>query len=618
MASAARKKASNFFVWIVLGLLVVAMAGFGVTSFTGGSSQIGRVGSAEITAEEYFRAIEREIRARSQQTGAPVRFSQLQADGVDVAIRNTLIARAALLSEANEMGVSVGDETIAEQIRNDPNFAAAGGFNREAYEFALGRIGLTPGTYEETVRNDTTRALLQVAVISGVEVPDLLADALTARETERRDATIALVTDDALAESLPEASAEDLSAFYDANGDQFMLPQMRQITYAWLTPDMILDEVPVDEEELLQLYAARADEFIRPDRRLTERLVFPDTEAAEAARASLDAEETDFDALVEARGLRLEDIDLGVVARGDLSDAAADAIFAEDAGDIVGPVESAFGPALFRINGILDATEVTFEDARDDLRAELAADAARRLIAEERQVIEDALAGGAEVEDLAEETLMQLGEITFSNGMEDGIAAYDGFRDAARAAQAGDFPEALELSDGGIFALRLDEIIEPSLPPLAEIEDDVRDAWTEDLLRDALESRALELVTEIAVSGAQLEDLNLELRTETDLSRQDFVPDLPFGVVAQLYDLQTVGELAVLPGNGVALIVRLDTIHAGNLNNPEVAFMREFVQARANESLAQDIFESFGQAMEAEVGLTLNQQMINAVHQNFN
>ena len=617
MASGIGKKASNVFVWIILGLLMIALAGFGVTSFTGGTSQVGRVGSAEITAEDYFRAIENELRARSAQTGTPVRFGELQAERVDLAIRNALIARAALLSEATEMGISVGDETIAEQIRNDPNFQAAGGFNREAYVFALERIGLSPAAYEESLRDDTTRALLQIAVIGGIEAPDLLADALTAREMERRDFTVARVEADALGETLPEPTEAELLAYYEANADAFTLPEVRRISYAWVTPEMILDEVEIDEADLRQLYATRTDDYIRPERRLLERLVFPDAEAAEAARAALDAGEADFDALIEGRGLAPEDIDMGVVARPDLSAAAAEAIFAEDAGDIVGPVDSTFGPALFRVNAVLDATEVTFDEARDDLRSELAEDAARRAILEEFQVIEDALAGGAEIEDLAEETLMQLGTIDFDETSEAGIAAYDGFREAAALAADGDFPEAIELSDGGVFALRLDDIVPPRVPLLSEIEADVAAAWTAEGLRAALESRALEMIAEIAVSGARLEDLGLELLPQTGVGRQDFVPEMPFGTVPQIYDMQTAGELAVLPGADSALILRLDAIQPGNLNDPQVAFMREFIQERANESLTQDIFEGFGQAMEAEVGLTLNQQVINAVHQSF-
>ena len=617
MAKGIGKKASNVVVWIILGLLMLALAGFGVTSFTGGSSQIGRVGTAEITAEEYFRALENEIRARSAQTGTPARFADLQAEGVDLAIRNALIARAALLSEATEMGVSVGDETIALQIRSDTNFHAGSGFSREAYEFALERSGQTPAEYEETVRSDITRALLQVAVIGGIEAPDLLADALTARETERRDFTIAIVGPDALDGALPEPTEAELLAFFEANGEEFTRPEVRRISYAWLTPEMIQDSVDVPEEDIQQLYDTRLEDFIRPERRLVERLVFPDTEAAEAARAALDGGEADFDSLVEGRGLTLNDVDLGVVARDDLSADASEAIFAEDAADVVGPVDSAFGPALFRINGILDATEVTLEEARADLRDELAADAALRVILEEFQVIDDALAGGAEIEDLADETLMELGRIDFDETSEDGIAAYESFREAAVLAAEGDFPEALELADGGVFALRLDEVVPPRLPLLSDVEEEVVAAWTAAALRTALEARALEMVTEMAVSGATLEELGLPLLPQTGVGRQDFIPEMPFGTVPQVYDFETEGELAVLQGRDQALILRLDAIQSGNLNDPQVAFMRDFVRQRASESFAQDMFEGFGQAMESEVGLTLNQQVINAVHASF-
>jgi peptidyl-prolyl cis-trans isomerase D len=38
MAKTAMKKASNLFIWIILGLLFIALAGFGIGSFSGGAS----------------------------------------------------------------------------------------------------------------------------------------------------------------------------------------------------------------------------------------------------------------------------------------------------------------------------------------------------------------------------------------------------------------------------------------------------------------------------------------------------------------------------------------------------------------------------------------------------
>ena len=105
MARSAVKKASNLFVWIILGLLFVALAGFGIGSFSGGASRVGAVGDIEITAEDYARALDQEIRARIAQTGQPVTLANLRAQGVDQAVLQSLVARAALAHEAQAMGL---------------------------------------------------------------------------------------------------------------------------------------------------------------------------------------------------------------------------------------------------------------------------------------------------------------------------------------------------------------------------------------------------------------------------------------------------------------------------------------------------------------------------------
>ena len=59
-------------------------------------------------------------------------------------------------------------------------------------------------------------------------------------------------------------------------------------------------------------------------------------------------------------------MDLGDVRKIDLG-RAGDAVFAAAAGDIVGPLDSAVGPALFRVNAVLAAQETTFEEALPEL-----------------------------------------------------------------------------------------------------------------------------------------------------------------------------------------------------------------------------------------------------------
>ena len=101
-------------------------------------------------------------------------------------------------------------------------------------------------------------------------------------------------------------------------------------------PEAIAADQPVDEAALqAAVRRAGSTNSSIPERRLVERLVYPDQAAADAARAELDAGTT-FEALVAERGLTLDAIDLGDVTREDLG-AAGDAVFAAAEGGVVGP-----------------------------------------------------------------------------------------------------------------------------------------------------------------------------------------------------------------------------------------------------------------------------------------
>ncbi|MEM9814506.1 MAG: peptidyl-prolyl cis-trans isomerase, partial [Pseudomonadota bacterium] len=590
MASVA-KKASNIVVWILLGLLFVALAGFGVTSFSGGSSQVAEVGRANVTASAYFRLIQQTINQQIAATGQPVRLADLQADRVDEAIRSQLIAQAALDNEALEMGLSVSDETVFSELSAIPAFQGQTGFNADIYEATLRQQGFTPEEFEEQIRSETARALLQIGVFGGIAPPDALTEALVAREVETRDFTVARLSEGALPEPIAEPDAETLAAFHEENAARFETPETRSISYAWVSPDMLLDEVLVDEDRLRELYDARLDEFVRPERRLLERLVFPSQEDAQDAADALAAGETDFDTLVEGRGLTLDDVNLDDVARGDLSAAAAEAVFADDAGEIIGPVDSTFGPALFRVNAVLNATEVTFEEAREELNAELAQDGARRLIFEAREEIDDLLASGATLEETAEATIMRFASLDYgAEDASDVITGYDAFREAAETVAATDFPGLIELSDGGLVALRLDSVNPPELPPLAEIEDVVAEAWRAQALSEALQEEASALLTAIVTEGRALdaagEAEGITLETFTDQGRRAFIPGLPPTILPELFDLATPGDLAVLPAGDEALVLRLDGINPGNVNSAEVAALLALIESQTGQSIA--------------------------------
>ena len=613
MASGKKSKGSKAVVWVILILLIVGLAGFGATNFGGTVTSIGKVGDREIDVQRYARDLQAQMSAFSAQLGTNLTMAQAQAFGIDRAVLQQLVSTAAVENEAAELGLSAGDEEVRTQILSIPAFQGMDGkFDREAYRFALSSSGLNEQAFEENLRAEIARSLVQRAVGGGLVAPDVYTQTLVNFVGERRSFAWAVLGVDDLDSPVAEPTDADLRAYFSANEADFMLPETRAVTYAWLTPDMIVDSIQIDEASLRQLYDDRIDEFVKPERRLVERLVLG--EDAEGARARLDAGEATFEELVAERGLTLADIDMGDVAEDDLYD-GGDAVFAMEEPGIVGPIDTELGDALFRVNAILAAQETTYEEARAQLLDEFALDSARRAIGDQVENIDDLLAGGATLEELANETELQLGQIDWTAGLTDGISAYDAFRSTVQTAETGDFPEVTELEDGGIFALRIDEIIAPRLQEFAQATGQATSGWIAAETAAALAEQAGTLAGQLK-SGTDAADLGITLTQETGLTRESFIPDTPLEFQEAVFAMSK-GEIRVVQGDTAAYLVRLDAIAPPDAADEDLAARRSQLEQATQQSMGTDLLQAYSRAIEAQAGISLNQAAINAVHTQF-
>jgi len=614
------KSKQNIFVWILMALLVLGLAGFGIDGFLGQRVRaVGSVGGQEISVDTYARALQQEMRGIQQQTGQAMTFAQMQAVGLDQMVRARLISQAAMDNEADRIGLSLGDENVTRAITQISAFRGPGGeFDRESYRFALQNVNMTPREFEDELRRETARGIMQAAASGAIETPANMRQTLLEHYATRHSFAVFVLTEDMLDAPVPEPDAAQVEAYYEANIDRFTAPEIRQITYAWVTPPMLYDEIEIEEEALRTLYEQRLGDFVQPERRLVERLVYPDEATAAAAMARLEAGEVEFEDLVAERGLDLEDTDMGDVARRDMG-AAADPIFAlDEPGQVTGPHPSPVGPAIFRMNAVLSAQEVTFAEALPELREELAADRARRMIADQFDLYGDLIAGGATLEDLAAETPLQLGRINWADGDGEGIAAYSEFRAAARAAEEGDFPEMVGLSDGGLFALRLDGIMPPAPRPLDEVRAEATEGARAAMVADRLMADAGAMGSELGSQGidAFAEARGLAPQRFEAITRLDRLPELPGDMLEAIFEAEPGAPLMHPRGAEVLMGVVTERMAP----DPEDAQTRQLITAideQIGGALAQDVFAYFSRALEREGGISLNQTAIEAVHANF-
>jgi peptidyl-prolyl cis-trans isomerase D len=612
MSTPLRKKRANMVIWVLLGLMLLGLGGYGVTNFSSSASEIGHVGDRKITVNEYATTLRREVQAFSAQIGKPVSFALAQSLGIDRTVQAQIIAAATLENEAAKLGVSVGDAAVRERIMSAPALKGADGkFDRGAYSLFLKDQGLSEAEFEKSLRAEAARTLLQGAILGGVTAPTALVDRLTVWNAETRSFTFAQLIASDLAQPVPAPSEDQIKAWYDAHNDAYMKPETRKITYVWLAPDDLVDQVEVDEAALKAAYDQRKSEFVLPEKRLVERLVYPSADEAIAAKARFDAGTSTFEDLAKERGLALADVDLGEVTKEDLG-AAGDAVYALTDPGVVGPIESDLGPALYAMNGILEAQITTFEEAKPDLRSEVAMDRARRLIGDKSEKIQDILAGGASLADVAKETGMKIGTLDYNSESEGGLSGYEAFRKAAEAATPESFPALAGLDDGGVFALQLDGIDPPTLRPLDEVREKITADWTSAETHKALVNLAGEDLAQLE-NGASLQGLGLVTTHYDDFARTGFVADASAEIAKQVFAM-TAGTSQVVDADGNVYLLTLDAVTPADMADATVQAQRDQLKANLSQSIGRDIFEMFTRAAQAEVGISLNPQVIAAVN----
>ena len=604
---------SKIFLWILMGMLFVGLAGFGATNLTGTARTIGSVGDKDITIDRYVSGLRQEIRAAEAQLRQPIPFAQAMELGIPDQVLAQLVTARALDHEAGEMGLSIGDAELAQQLRSIPAFNGPdGAFSRDAYRFALQNIGMSESQFEADLRDESARSLLQGAVLAGNAMPRVYAETLVRYALETRDLSWIELDAADLTTGLPVPTDEQLQAHYEANIVRFTRPESRDITYAWLTPDMLLDTVEVEEDLMRKSYEERSAEFNLPERRLVERLIYPDQAAAEAALARIANGSGSFEGEVTARGLDLVDTDMGDVTAEDLGEAAS-AVFAAELGEVAGPAPTPLGPALFRVNAVLPAQITSFEDARDALRADLALDRARRVISTMAEDMEDRLAGGATLEDLTQETDMVLGQIDWTPDAADIIAGYPAFRDLATSVTEDDFPTITQMGDGGIFALRLNGITPPAPIPFDEARADVAADWDAAETQRLLTEQADALAAQVSAT-ADLASLNAgEVQTLAGVTRTDRIGRLSPAALEAAFGAPA-GQAVVQQIGPAVVVIRVDAVQAADLTSEDATALSDALRAQAGSDLAQDLYNALATDIQRRVGVEINTPARTAVH----
>jgi peptidyl-prolyl cis-trans isomerase D len=620
MLDAMRKRANSWFVRALLLVLIASFAVWGIGDTFFGRQDIAiavQVGDIEVPLQEVDRAFEIDRRAFGEQFGATLDRRQAASLGILNRSLQNVIARALVDQHRRDLGIGVSDAEVAAAIRNDQRFATDGNLDRARFDMYLRSLGLGEAQYVEQVRADIGRARVLDALTGSIAAPSVLVERLGAWRGETRSGTLLEVASDAM--TAPEPTDAELKAFLEENIDAFQAPEYRTVTLVTLTADDIVDEIEIDEARLREEYEARADFYTTPERRRVGQLLASDRETIEAARLALE-EGAVFAELADSmadRGLTYGP--LGPTAREDLPPEFADAIFALGPDEVSEPVQSAFGWHLFRLIEVEPETVRSFEDARDEIRRDLALDRAIDQLPDLASALDDGIAAGESLEEaaLAVGTTARRFQAIDAQGRDATGAPVEGGAPspeilAAIFAAPLEETSLLEETPGGTFYMFRVDASEPSRPRrLDEVRDDVAALWRQ-AARQRLATERVEAIMADARSGRTLETIAAGLGDEVTLRRfgpigraadgseADLTPEAVEALFAT--DKGNLAREPVATRNGSA-ILRTDAIMVPEGDQPE---LREQLTA----ALRNDVLIQYEAALRRRYPVEVNEAAI--------
>jgi peptidyl-prolyl cis-trans isomerase D len=332
---------------------------------------------------------------------------------------------------------------------------------------------------------------------------------------------------------------------------------------------------------------------------------------AENAMAAITDQTTTFEEVVENRGLTLQDVDLGDMTEEELSEAGP-VVFSLQEPGVIGPAQTDLGPALFRVNAILDGNVQSFDAVRAQLELDVALDRAVSQIADIAEQVDDLLAGGATLEDVAAETDLQLATVNWHVQSEGDISDYEEFQTAAAAVTADDFPALKSLSDNGIFALRLNGQLPAELQPLASVRDAAVESWTAQQVQQQLLAMAERIAPQVSLD-APLASFGLTENLQDDMNRSDSVVGTPPALVMTAFETE-LGRAAVLDADDGVIIVIPRAIHVADFEDPQMQSLQKILGNRIDSTLARDVFEAFSNAARGAVDVEINPTALRSVN----
>lgn len=379
MLHAIRERAQSWIAWVIVGLIILTFALFGIEQYAQGEKtvEVAEVNGEAITAQDFLTLYNRQKNRLQTQFGEMydqvVKDDQLRDQVLEALIESEVIRQW-----AHDHNMKISDQHLAMSIQSAPVFHKDGKFDEQTYEDLLNRNGLNVARFEQEQRNFLIENQNRQLTLASVFATDAQIQQLAQLQFQERKMNYLRVDKRPFLEKA-KISPEAIQSYYDAHPEEFMEPEKVKLDYIELSQAELAKNVRVTDKVLQDYYNSNKDQFTDPEQRQASHILIQINDKMTAEQAKEKIEEIQaklkagdsFEKLAkeysEDPGSANLGGDLGLFPQGMMVPEFDKVVFAMKEGQVSDPVKTQFGYHLIKLVKIQPKHVKSFKEAKGEV-----------------------------------------------------------------------------------------------------------------------------------------------------------------------------------------------------------------------------------------------------------
>lgn len=383
MLTVIREKIQGIVAGLIVGLIVIVFATWGINSYFEGGSKV------MVAEGDGVKIDQDQLNTAAARIGSARGFPASMVDNpiFKQNVLNSLIAESLFLRDIDSRRYGLSDKQLHERIRSMPNFQVNGNFSPVIFERFLSANGISTAELVAQLRSEEIGRQIQRSFVESVIVTKDEVDQILKLKLQQRKFAYLTIDGKSFAKKI-SPSKEAIEQYYNSHTEQFMDPEQVQLEYIELSATDLAGNYEPSLEELRAAYDGGMVQTVQQPakRRLSHILIEAGEDATiEARKQALSKiqelekqlrQGASFAALAKKHSQdsssAVKGGDLGDLVRGQMVKPFEDAALAlKKKGEISKPVRTIYGYHLIKLTAYTPPVIKSFSQVRSEIATAL-------------------------------------------------------------------------------------------------------------------------------------------------------------------------------------------------------------------------------------------------------